>query len=99
MVSNNVLSKIPTNKILADANAVPPLGIEGIDVYKKNKPHSSLPGFFCHGALSVGDVKLKVEKKGLKALMEAEGKKTFDFLDFFESARKIYAKKKAEKGK
>ncbi|MHA1729397.1 MAG: hypothetical protein ACTSWY_11780, partial [Promethearchaeota archaeon] len=78
-------------------NAVPPLGIEGINVYKKNKAHKEIPGFFCHGALSVGDVKLKVEKKGLKALMAADGKKTFDFRDFFETARKVYAEKKAKK--
>ena len=97
MVSINVLKNIPSNKILADVNAVPPLGIEGVNVNKKNKEHPVVPGFICHGALSVGDVKLKVEKKGLKALMEADGKKTFDFFDFFESARKIYEKKKAKK--
>ena len=50
-----------------------------------------------HGALSVGGVKLKIEKKGLKALMTADGSKTFDFTDFFESAQKAYAKKKAKK--
>ncbi|MBD3350308.1 MAG: methylenetetrahydromethanopterin dehydrogenase [Candidatus Lokiarchaeota archaeon] len=97
LVSLNVLKQLPKNKILADVNAVPPLGIEGINVNKKNKEHPEVPGLYYHGALSVGSVKLKVEKKGLKALMTAEGKKTFDFVDFFDTARKVYAKKKAKK--
>jgi methylene-tetrahydromethanopterin dehydrogenase len=96
MISVNVLKKLPTPKILADVNAVPPLGIEGIDVNKKNKEHKQVPGMWFHGALSVGDVKLKVEKKGLEALMTADGKKTFDFSDAFQTAMAIYAKKKAE---
>lgn len=96
MVSVNALKQLPTPKILADVNAVPPLGIEGIDVNKKNKEHKQVPGMWFHGALSVGDVKLKVEKKGLEALMTADGKKTFDFVDAFDMAKKIYAKKKAE---
>lgn len=97
LISVNVLKQIPANKILADVNAVPPLGIEGINVNKKNKEHPDVPGMWYHGALSVGGVKLKIEKKGLKALMTADGSKTFDFTDFFESAQKAYAKKKAKK--
>jgi methylene-tetrahydromethanopterin dehydrogenase len=99
MVPLEVLKKLEGQKIIADVNAVPPLGIEGINVNKKNKPHKECPNLIYHGALSVGDVKLKVEKKGLKALMTAPGNKVFDFMDFFKSARKIYAKKKAKKGK
>ncbi|MHA1869706.1 MAG: methylene-tetrahydromethanopterin dehydrogenase N-terminal domain-containing protein [Promethearchaeota archaeon] len=97
MLSLNVLKQLPKNKILADANAVPPLGIEGIDVNKKNKEHKDCSGLYYHGALSVGDVKLKVEKKGLKALMKAPGNKVFDFFDFFDIAKEIYKKKRQSK--
>ncbi|MCP4764160.1 MAG: hypothetical protein GY870_20475 [archaeon] len=97
MLSVDILKQLPTNKILADVNAVPPLGIEGVNVNKKNKEHKQVPGMICHGALSVGDVKLKVEKKGLKALMTAPGSKVYEFFDFYDSAKKVYAKKKAKK--
>ncbi|MHA1340430.1 MAG: NAD(P)-dependent methylenetetrahydromethanopterin dehydrogenase [Promethearchaeota archaeon] len=99
MVSENVLKELPPNKILADANAVPPLGIAGINVYKKNKEHPKFPGLWYHGALSVGDVKLKVEYQGLKQCMEDTEHKIFDFRDFYQLAKKIYAEKKAKKAK
>jgi methylene-tetrahydromethanopterin dehydrogenase len=97
MISLNFLKKLPKNKILADLNAVPPLGIEGINVNKKNKEIEKVPGFYYHGALSVGDVKLQTEKIGLKAIIDADGKKTFDFMDFYTIAKDIIEKKKNEK--
>jgi len=99
LISLNVLKGLPKNKILFDANAVPPLGIAGIDVFKKDKEHPQVPGLWYHGALSVGDIKLKVEYEALKQCMNDTEHKIFDFRDFFQIARKIYAEKKAKKSK
>jgi len=57
-------------KILADVNAVPPPGIEGLKAHDEGTEMA--PGIFALGALSVGELKFKVEASLLKDLLTAE---------------------------
>lgn len=55
-------------KVLIDLNAVPPLGIEGIEVSDKAKDRD---GVICYGAIGIGDTKMKVHKEAIRRLFES----------------------------
>jgi methylene-tetrahydromethanopterin dehydrogenase len=57
-------------KIIADVNAVPPSGIEGIK--PQDDGTEMAPGIFALGAMAVGDLKFRVEASFLKDLLAAE---------------------------
>ena len=58
----------PTLRVAVDLNAVPPLGIEGVEVGDKGKDHD---GVFGYGALGVGDLKMKVHRAAIARLFES----------------------------
>jgi hypothetical protein len=58
----------PELKVAIDLNAVPPLGIEGVEVADKGEQHD---GVTCYGAIGVGDTKMKVHKAALARLFES----------------------------
>ncbi len=91
MISATTLQKIPENKIYADANVVPPLGIEGIDPMWKGMEYEKS---YIFGSLSTGKIKLKVEKLVLQEMMEASGFEIFSFLEYYDYAKEIIARKK-----
>jgi methylene-tetrahydromethanopterin dehydrogenase len=70
LLSRLTIESLQGPKVLADVNAVPPHGLEGV------KPQDSgteiAPGLFALGAMSVGDLKFKVESSLLKDLLTAE---------------------------
>jgi len=55
-------------KVLIDLNAVPPLGIEGVEATDKNKGRSGVQAW---GALGVGGTKMKIHKKAIQHLFTA----------------------------
>lgn len=55
-------------KVLIDLNAVPPLGIEGVEVSDKAKERD---GIICYGAIGIGDTKMKVHKEAIRRLFES----------------------------
>lgn len=55
-------------KVAIDLNAVPPLGIEGIDVMDKG---ATKDGVVCYGAIGVGDLKMKLHRAAIAQLFEA----------------------------
>jgi hypothetical protein len=55
-------------KTMIDLNAVPPLGIEGIEATDKNHDRS---GVVVWGALGVGGTKMKIHKKAMQQLFTA----------------------------
>jgi methylenetetrahydrofolate/methylenetetrahydromethanopterin dehydrogenase (NADP+) len=55
----------PQLKALIDLNAVPPLGIEGVEATDKDKDRSGVRAW---GALGVGGTKMKIHKKALQQL-------------------------------
>ena len=58
----------PELRVAIDLNAVPPLGIEGIDVTDKATERE---GIICYGAIGVGDTKMKVHKAAIARLFES----------------------------
>jgi hypothetical protein len=57
----------PKLKIAVDLNAVPPLGIEGIDV---NDAGARREGVIVYGALGVGNLKTKLHKACIARMFE-----------------------------
>lgn len=55
-------------KVMIDLNAVPPLGLEGIDVSDKG---ATRDGVTTYGALGVGGTKMKIHRKAVETLFEA----------------------------
>ena len=55
-------------KVAIDLNAVPPLGIEGIEATDKGTDRD---GVICYGALGVGDTKMKIHKAAIARLFES----------------------------
>jgi hypothetical protein len=56
-----------TLKVAIDLNAVPPLGIEGVEVSDKAKERD---GVACYGAVGVGGTKMKIHKAAIARLFE-----------------------------
>ena len=58
----------PTLKVAIDLNAVPPPGIEGVEVTDKAVQRD---GIVCYGAIGVGGTKMKAHKAALAKLFES----------------------------
>jgi hypothetical protein len=58
----------PSLKVLVDLNAVPPLGIEAIEVGDKAKERD---GRICYGAIGVGGTKMKIHRAAVARLFES----------------------------
>lgn len=79
--------------IAADANAVPPLGIEGIDAHDMGRelefmPHKTL-GI---GALAMGNVKYKVHSHMFKMMKQSDKPLYLNYEDAFKVAREYVTK-------
>lgn len=57
----------PDLRAVADVNAVPPLGVEGV---KENDDGKEREGKICFGALGIGGLKMKVHKAAVARLFE-----------------------------
>jgi methylene-tetrahydromethanopterin dehydrogenase len=75
-------------KVVTDVNAVPPAGIEGVEVNDKAKP---IPGTkaVAIGALAVGDIKYKTEAGLFKQMIETDKPVYLDFRDAYTLAKKL----------
>lgn len=58
----------PDLKLAIDLNAVPPLGIEGVEVMDKGKDQGGVIGY---GAVGVGETKMKIHKAAIAKLFES----------------------------
>lgn len=72
-------------KLAVDLNAVPPAGIEGIDVMDKGTVRD---GVKCYGAIGVGNTKMKIHRAALTALFE-KNDRVLDAEEIFEIARTL----------
>lgn len=57
----------PDLKVVIDLNAVPPLGVEGVEVHAKAV---QLGDALCYGAVGVGDTKMKIHRAAISQLFE-----------------------------
>lgn len=74
-------------QVAADVNAVPPAGIEGLDVHADAAPIGA--GALGIGALAIGGTKYKTEFGLFRRMIEAAKPVAFDFRDAFELAREL----------
>jgi hypothetical protein len=80
LLSEGLWQDSPTLEIVADINAVPPLGVGGLDMMDKGEVRH---GKKCLGGLGIGSLKMKVHRAVIARLFEANNQ-VFD-------AREIYA--------
>jgi len=78
----------PNLKIVADVNAVPPSGVEGLDVKADGTPITGCNALGI-GTLVIGNVKYSTQHNLLKKLLGSDKKLYLDFLAAFEEARAI----------
>ncbi len=64
-LSQDIWSDIESLKVAIDLNAVPPVGIEGIEVTDKAADKT---GKICYGAIGVGGFKMKIHKAAIQKL-------------------------------
>lgn len=76
---------IPTLKVAADLNAVPPAGIGGIDMLDKGVERH---GVICYGAIGVGGTKMKIHTAAIQQLFLSNDK-VLDTASIYEIARAI----------
>ena len=87
VLSAELMARCATLAVVADVNAVPPSGIEGLAVTDDG---AELPsGAHGIGALAIGGVKYKVQRGLLERMMSADRAVVLDFPDAFELAREI----------
>jgi hypothetical protein len=73
----------PTLRVAIDLNAVPPTGIEEVEVMDKATVRD---GITCYGALGVGDTKMKTHKAAIARLFESKDQ-TLDIEEIYQIAQ------------
>jgi hypothetical protein len=68
LLPRDVRLDTPSLRVVIDLNAVPPLGIEGVEATDKGKERD---GMICYGALGVGGMKMKLHKAAVARLFES----------------------------
>ncbi len=74
--------------VAADVNAVPPLGIEGLELHANGSPLGDI-GAVGIGALAIGNVKYRTESGLFRQMTEATTALRLDFRQAFELARTL----------
>ena len=72
-------------RVVIDLNAVPPAGIEGVEVMDKGKERDKV---ICYGAVGVGDTKMKAHKAALAKLFESNNA-VFDIEQVYQIALQL----------
>ncbi|MFA9461192.1 NAD(P)-dependent methylenetetrahydromethanopterin dehydrogenase [Thiohalorhabdus methylotrophus] len=89
ILSNSQLAAAPKLLVAADANAVPPLGLEGVDVQADAAPiEGSGSGAIGIGALALGPLKSQVEQTLLERMRLSEKAEYFHYEHALEEARR-----------
>jgi methylene-tetrahydromethanopterin dehydrogenase len=88
VLSKSQIDAVPRLLVAADVNAVPPSGIEGLEM-KANGDVIGKHGTLGIGPLAIGDVKYKTESGLFKAMIASEKAVIFDFRHAFDLARQI----------
>ena len=87
VLSKKQMATAPQIKVVADVNAVPPAGIEGVDL--KDDGNKLESGAYSVGPLTSGDVKVKTQHELLITLCQSEKPVYLNFQEATEVARKL----------
>ena len=91
VVSLGQMAGSPTLKVVADVNAVPPTGAEGVGVTADGAGIEDTDAYGI-GALSIGRVKYETQHALLKRMLTSDGPVYLDFMAAFAVARAIAGK-------
>jgi len=91
VITKEMLDKVKLMKIIADVNAVPPLGVEGMKL--EDDMREIAPGVFGIGALTIGRLKHKLEKEILKEARISNKAAVYDYNYAVQLARKMLQRK------
>lgn len=86
VIEKEMLKELKLVKVIADINAVPPLGVEGIKL--GDDMGEIAPGIFGVGALTIGRLKYKLEQKILREV-RGNGKSLYNYTFALQLARRI----------
>ena len=93
ILSRAQLKKTPRLVVVADVNAVPPLGIEGINVNDMGKELEFTPNrAFGIGALAIGNIKYKVHHRMFEMMKSSAKPLYLDHVQAFAVAREFAAR-------
>ena len=87
VLSKQQLSIAKNTLVLADVNAVPPAGLEGIGIKDDDKKHDS--GGLSIGPLTSGDVKVKTQYKMFEKMCSSDKPLYLNFDEALKTAREI----------
>jgi methylene-tetrahydromethanopterin dehydrogenase len=87
IINKEILNELRLAKVIADVNAVPPLGVEGMKL--DDDMREITPGIFGIGALTIGRLKYKLEKEILKEARRNGKGTVYNYNYAFQLARKI----------
>ena len=85
VLSRDELAAARQLKVAADINAVPPPGIEGVDVKADGAPIPGSPAVGI-GALAIGEIKFRVQHALLQRIHDAQKAQCLDFRDAYRTA-------------
>jgi hypothetical protein len=87
LLGQDVWSSTPGLKVLIDLNAVPPEGIEGLQVTDKAENRQ---GCIAYGAIGVGQTKMQIHLAAIAALFESNDK-VFDAEAIYQLGKQLEA--------
>ena len=87
MLDEKQWQDLPELSVIIDANATPPLGINGISMLDRG---TSRHGKICYGALGFGGLKLEIHRECISRLFE-QNDHVFDALEIFALAKEMTA--------
>jgi methylene-tetrahydromethanopterin dehydrogenase len=90
VITKEQMAGSKTLKVVADVNAVPPSGAEGVGVMDDGVLIEGTKAFGM-GALAVGNNKYQLQQNLFKKMLEGQSHVYLDFLSAFEMARKDFA--------
>jgi methylene-tetrahydromethanopterin dehydrogenase len=88
IIDAKLLSSAGGLQVVADVNAVPPPGVEGLDIMANDQklPNSNALGI---GPLTIGNIKYRTESGLFKQMIDAKKPVAYDFRDAFKLARQL----------
>jgi methylene-tetrahydromethanopterin dehydrogenase len=91
VIEKKLLKELKLVKVMADINAVPPLGIELIKL--EDDMREIAPGIFGIGALTIGRLKYKLEKRILQEARNNGKREIYNYNFALQLARRLLAEK------
>jgi methylene-tetrahydromethanopterin dehydrogenase len=88
VLSRDDLAQAPNLLVASDVNAVPPGGLEGVEVHA-NGDSLGVGRALAVGALAVGNVKYQTEAGLFKRMLQADSPLVLDFRDAFDLAAQV----------